>query len=181
VERLSAVRVAGVVLGFVAAGLVTLDSVAADVGAVDPLWCLLALVIPLLYATYTVFVAARWPTGLDAVQVAQGQAIAVSIAVLAALPFQPSLASVPLGGGEISAIAGVVLCEILGLMLYLRLARDRGPTFVTMANYVAICVGAAVSFAAFGDPIGWLTVLGALLLVAALQLARVRPVTASSG
>ena len=184
VERLTGIRLAGVLLGFAAAGLVALDSMSVGGGGIDPLWCLLALAIPLLYAVYTVFVASRWPTGVDAVQVAQGQAIAVSIAILAALPFQPSWAALPLERGPVTAVAGVVICEIIGLMLYLRLARDRGPTFVAMANYIAICVGAAVSFAFFGDEVGWPTVLGAVLLVVALQLARVRPVagaTASSG
>lgn len=175
VERLTGLRLAGVVVGFGAAALVALDTAGADsTGGIDPLWCLLALAIPLLYAVYTVFIAARWPTGLDAVQVAQGQAIAVSIAVAIALPLQQSWRDLPFDGEQVGSIAGVVLCEIIGLMLYLKLARDRGPTYVAMANYIAICVGAAAGYLVFGDSVGWVTALGAVLLVVALRLTQHR-------
>ena len=175
VERLTVLRLCGVVLGFGAAALVALDTAGAiGNGGVDPLWCLLAAAIPLLYAVFTVFVAARWPAGVDAVQVAQGQAIAVAIAVLVTLPFQAEWRDLAYDAKQVGSIAGVVVCEIVGLLLYLRLARDRGPTFVAMANYISICVGAALGVLVFDDPVTWITAVGAVLLVAALQMTRVR-------
>ncbi|MEZ5669918.1 MAG: DMT family transporter [Alphaproteobacteria bacterium] len=185
-ERISAVRATGVVLGFAAAGLVAFDSSGGEgPGAVDPLWCLLAMAIPLFYAVYTVFVASRFPRRLDAVQVAQGQAIIVALAVLAAQPFQDFWSRMAFSPVQVTAVGWVVAAEVVGLMMYLSLARDRGATFVTQANYVAICMGAVLGAFVFGDPIGWLSLLGAVLVAVALRLARA-PVpaavpTASSG
>ena len=57
-------------------------------------------------------------------------------------------------------------------MLYLRIARDYGATFVSLANYLAIGFGAAIGVLVFGDAIGVLSVAGAIGLIVALSVAR---------
>ena len=172
-EKLGLRQIAGIGLGFVVAVLIATDtSGKGGLGDFNIKWVVMGFGVPLLYAINTIFVASRWPPGVDAIQVVNAQALVVSFAILAG-------AVVKGGDWQWStallnpwAILGIVLFEALGLLVYLRIARDHGASFVSQANYISMVFSAALGFFFFGDRLTWLTAFAGFLLVVALRAGR---------
>ena len=77
------------------------------------------------------------------------------------------------------AILSIIGCEALALLVYLKLARDHGASYVAQANYISMLFAAALGFVLFGENLSWLSVVAAVLLVVALRIGR-RSVNAKS-
>ncbi len=58
----------------------------------------------------------------------------------------------------------------MGLVLLFQIARMRGGSFVSQANYIAVVAGAVLSAVFFGQPFKWAIVVGIILLVTSLWL-----------
>lgn len=168
VEELNTRRVCSVFLGFGAAVLILWDTAELPAGNVPWTWMLAALAVPALYAANTVFVAARWPDGVDALHVANAQALILSAAALAGGMVSGSIIEWHMAPSNMVVIGTISACEGLALLFYLKLTRDYGPTLVSLANFIALFMAAILGAVFFGDRFSWLSALAGLVLVAAL-------------
>ena len=166
-------------LGFGVALMIARDTApgAAQAGA-DWTWIALALGVPLLYAGNTLFVATRWPGKTEALHVAHAQALIVSAAAVCGAVATQTTGDWVLAARNPAALAAIAGFEGLALMVYLKLARDHGATFVSLANYVAMVFAAMLGALLFGDRLSWLSFGAALVLAGALALNRTRPARA---
>ena len=176
VFRLEAVdwrRVAGIVTGFMATALVifgTQDGNQAVEFQVQPIWIAAAFSIPILYAIYVLYIAAVWPKDVDNLQGAHGQAIVALVTYFCFwLVFSEK-------NGDAQTLATqwaiwvIVLSEVIALLLLFSIARTRGGSFASQANYVAVVAGAVIGVTYFNQPVNWLTLAGVILLIFALWL-----------
>ena len=172
VERFSWRKSIGTLAGFAAAATIVIDIAGQGGQAGDIGWIALAFIIPVVYALFSLFVAARWPKNLDALQVANGQTVLITLVAAGGWAIGAFRIDQVPDPDQIASLAVIIVAEFTGLMLYLRIARDYGATFVSLANYLAIGFGAAIGVLVFGDAIGVLSVAGAIGLIVALSVAR---------
>lgn len=170
VEHLNMKRVCSVLLGFGAALLVLWDTADLPTGKVAWPCLLAALAVPTLYAANTVFVASRWPKQVDALHVANAQALIVSIASIAGGVASGIISEWHLAASNIPAVGTISASEGLALLVYLKLTRDHGPTLVSLANFISLFMAAILGAIFFDDRFTWMSALAGLVLVAALAM-----------
>ena len=169
-ERLAARPVLAVGLGFACAVAILWDTARGGTGGASPWWVAAAFGVPLLYALNTVFVARRWPARAGAVQVAHAQALIVGVAALLGTLAMGMVSDLALAALDPLSLGVIVGGEALALLVYLRITRDYGATWVSFANYVSMIFGAVIGATLFGDRIGALTVVAALGIVGSVTL-----------
>lgn len=169
-EALAFRSVAAVFLGFLCAVAILFDTAELAANNAGLWWVAAAFGVPLLYALNTVFVAHKWPAAADAVHVAHAQSIIVGVAALLGAVATGAMGDLGLVTQNPLAMAIIVGGEALALLVYLRITRDYGATWVSLANYVSMVFGAVIGAFAFGDSIGALTLVSALGIVASISL-----------
>ncbi|WP_375572911.1 DMT family transporter [Ahrensia marina] len=171
IERPRPAQYAAIALGFGVALLIAWDTTqsAAMVGT-NWLWVMIAFCIPVFYAGNSLFVASRWPKGVDALQVACAQGLLLSVAVLIGSVAAGTLPEWSLATRNMPAMLGIVFFETLALLVYLKITRDYGATFMSLGNYIAMVFAAILGHFLFDDPLTWLSLAAAGLLVASLSL-----------
>lgn len=94
-------------------------------------WMLVALLIPLCYGVESIYVAARWPEGLDVMQVGFGEALAAAIltAPLLLLSGEPQSLVLQASIAEF-AILVFVLFGVFEVFMYFYLVRTTGGVLV---------------------------------------------------
>lgn len=172
VERANWTKTLAIAMGFASALLIAWDNTAIGTETVSLTWILLAFLVPLLYTLNTVFVASRWPSGVDAIEVATGQAAVVGVAALVAMPFSGLFVEGWVLQRALMPVSAIVFLETISLLIYLRIAKTYGAIFVSLANYVAMFFGALIGFFVFFEQPGWLTLIATVLLIYALHLIR---------
>ncbi len=172
VEHANWTKTIAILIGFVSALLIAWDTTAIGTETVSLTWILLGFLVPLLYTLNTVFVASRWPSGVDAIDVATGQAAVVGVAALVAMPFSGLFVEGWVMQRALGPVAAIVFLETVLLLIYLRIVRVYGAIFVSLANYVAMFFGALIGFFVFFEQPGWVTLIATLLLVYSLHLIR---------
>lgn len=170
-ERLRPGPVIAICLGFVGA-LAILWDISRGAASIEASvwWIIAAFGVPLLYALNTVFIASRWPLQASAIHVAQAQAIIVAAAALMASVLTGSTDAWSLVAHNTPALILIVLGEGLALVVYLRITRDFGATYVSFANYASIVFAALIGFVWFGDRLTMLTVVAATVIVGSVML-----------
>lgn len=170
-ERFAFRPVASVALGF--AGAVT---ILWDTGRAAPIeqgsqwWAIAAFGVPALYAINTVFIARRWPKRVGAFNVAHAQALIIGAAALIGSLSTGAIEGWRLVAMNPLALILIVAGEGLALLVYLRITRDYGATWVSFANYVSMIFAVVVGAAFFDDHITALSVLAALAILASVTL-----------
>ncbi|MCR9239344.1 MAG: DMT family transporter [Alphaproteobacteria bacterium] len=172
VERASRMKAIAVLLGFGSALLIAWDNTVIGVETVSLTWILLAFLVPLFYTLNTVFVASRWPSGVDAVEVATGQAAVVGTAALLAMPFSGLFVDGWVLQRAIAPVVAIVVLETAALLIYLRIVKAYGAIYVSLANYVSMFFGVLIGFFVFFEQPGWVTLLASLMLIYSLHLIR---------
>lgn len=171
IERPGLMQFGAIGLGFFVALMIAWDTAHTATGA-EPnwTWILIAFGVPVLYAGNSLFVASRWPKSINATQVACAQALILSIAVLLGSLATGTTADWPLAARNVPAILGIIGFEALALLVYLKITRDYGATFMSLANYIAMVFAAVLGVFLFDDHLTWLSVTAAVFLVASLSL-----------
>lgn len=172
VEHANWTKTLAIAMGFASALLIAWDNTAIGTETVSLTWILLAFLVPLLYTLNTVFVASRWPAGVDAIEVATGQAAVVGVAALVAMPFSGLFVEGWVLQRALVPVSAIVFLETISLLIYLRIAKTYGAIFVSLANYAAMFFGALIGFFVFFEQPGWLTLIATVLLIYALHLIR---------
>ena len=171
IERPRPAQYAAIALGFCVALLIAWDTAyGAAVAETNWLWVLIAFGIPVFYAGNSLFVASRWPKIVDAFQVACAQGLLLSWAVLLGSLVTGTVSDWPLAARNAPAMMGIVFFETFALLVYLKITRDYGATFMSLGNYVAMVFAAVLGIFLFGDQLTWLSILAAGILVASLSL-----------
>ena len=172
-EKPSRKQALAIGLGFVTAVLIALDSHDADTPIqASSVWVLVGFAVPLVYAINTLFIASRWPSSPDTVHVAHAQAVTIGLAALVVGTMTGGIVEWTEVSRNLVAIFAIVGCEALALVVYLKITRDHGASFVSQANYISIFFAALLGFVLFRDQIGWLSVGAGLVLVMALYLGK---------
>lgn len=170
-ERPAVAQHLAIGLGFCVALLIACDTArGSSSSSLSWAWVTLAFGVPILYAINTVFVAAKWPRSVDAMQVAHAQALITAAAALAGSMATGVISDLPLALQNSPAVMAIVLTEGAALLVYLKITREFGASFVSLANYVSLVFAAVLGLLFFGDHLTWLSVAAALTLVAALTL-----------
>lgn len=170
-ERLGAVPVISVTLGFVGAMIILWDTTRTmSSGGTSLIWVGIAFGVPTLYALNTVFVATRWPSGVTAIQVAHAQTLIISIAVLIGSLIAGSFATWGEVTMNIPAMGLIIVCEGLALLVYLKIAHDYGATYVSFANYISMIFAALIGALVFAEQMTWLSLVAAVAIVVSVMI-----------
>lgn len=171
IERLRALPILAVMLGFAGAIAILWDTGRADLsGQSNAGWVAAGFGVPMLYAINTVFVAARWPSRAGPVHVAHAQALIVAATVLVGSSASGAITDWRLARLDLPALGLIVFGEGLALLVYLRIARDYGATYVSLANYVSMIFAAMLGAVWFGDRLTPLSICAAIVIVVAVAL-----------
>ncbi|MGB0844549.1 MAG: DMT family transporter [Alphaproteobacteria bacterium] len=175
VEKLQGVQILAILIGFAAAMMIIFDgNNLIELSQGNLFWVLVAFGVPLLYAINTTYVAGKWPSYINPLQVAAGQALFISIAVLLASPFSGLWQDI----GQISqqplSFLGVLVAECTGLFFYFALIRSQGAAYMIMANYVAIAFGVFWGAFLFNETIGIISIIAAPVLGLGIYLAQTK-------
>ena len=170
-ERMRTVPIFAVILGFAGAVAILWDTARADPsGQLSAWWVAASFGVPLLYALNTVFVATRWPPSAGPFHVAHAQALIVAVAALLGSLGSGVIADLRLAGLDLPAMGLIIVGEGLALIVYLRIARDYGATYVSFANYVSMIFAAVLGAIWFGDQLTGLSIGAAFVIVASVAL-----------
>jgi drug/metabolite transporter (DMT)-like permease len=162
-------RISGILLGAFAVFAVLLPD-AHSSEAVAWQWLLIALVVPVSYATHHNFTARYWPDGSDSYQVACGEAIVASLLLIGFSLFNWQLQDLQSWNQGHNAILIMAVISLVDIYIYFELIRLQGPIYTSHANYFMVVSGVLwgmVMFAERPSPLMWFS---ALLLIVSLYL-----------
>jgi drug/metabolite transporter (DMT)-like permease len=168
-ERLSALRVAGIVVGFL--GVTVIVGGAGEAGAVAG--GLAVVAASLSYGVGFVFARLNLTNrghSILALSTAQLFVASVLLAPLTAWDVITHPPSVGLASGASVATLGAVGTG-LAYILYYRLVSDVGATTASFVTYLIPIFGVALGFLVLGEHIGWNTLVGAVLVIAGIAIA----------
>jgi drug/metabolite transporter (DMT)-like permease len=163
-DRFSALRFTGLVLGFSAILMIALP----ETSLPDPAmvwWLPLALIAPAFYAVEGNFVARYGTEGLDAVQVLLGASL-VGLLVAAPLAMVSGqwISPLPPWGAPDLAIVGSSTAHALAYAGYVWMVGRAGPVFAAQVSYLVTAFGILWAWLIFGETYsGW--VWGAIALM----------------
>ncbi|MEM7222402.1 MAG: DMT family transporter [Pseudomonadota bacterium] len=151
VDRLSATRLLGVMLGVVAVMLIAAPETSLPDPASAP-WVLVAVVASLCYAAENLYIAKRRPVGSDAITVLCGMllvaALVLTPVVLATGTFTPL--PWPWGPVELSVLA-MSLINVVSYGLFVYLVTASGPVFASQMAYVVTLSGVFWGMVIYGE------------------------------
>ncbi|MGU3573897.1 DMT family transporter [Brucellaceae bacterium C25G] len=162
-KRPNYLGVAGIAVGFLGALLVAITR--GETGSVaEPLWLLIALLIPVILGLGNVYRTIDWPKGADPVELACGSHLAAALLLMLGMFFVEG--GVPLG--QLMAAPWMVLVQALvsALMfaLYFQLQIVGGPVYLSQMGYVAAAVGLISGTLFMDEHYQMLTWIGALVI-----------------
>ena len=169
-ERVSPRRVAAIALGTAAAVLVLAPEI--DLPGYGALpWMLLVGLVPLSYGVESIYVAARWPRGLDAWQVSFGETLAAFLLVLpVCLIFGDGTGT---GLSWTIAETGIVLfvaASLINIVLYFYIIQNTGGVLVSFGSFVSLFAGIAWGMVLFAESHGVLVWIAVAVLILALVM-----------
>lgn len=162
-KRPNYLGIAGIGFGFLGALLVAMTR--GEVGSVaDPLWLIVALLIPIVLAVGNVYRSMDWPQNADPLELACGSHLAAALLLIAGMFFVEGEVSL----GQLMAAPGLVFIQavVSALMftLYFRLQIVGGPVYLSQMGYVAAAIGLVSGTLFMGEIYQMLTWFGALVI-----------------
>jgi drug/metabolite transporter (DMT)-like permease len=180
IDKLQMTRVLGLGLGL--AGVAMLVLPGSQIGASDPLWVLIALLIPLGYAAENVFVAVKSPRHTDATTLVAGMLLAGGILITPVMLATGTWYAIdwPFSPAEWSVIA-IFVVNVLSYALFLSLIYAAGPVFASMSGYFSVLTGILWGMVLLGENHdGWFWAALASML-AGMALVKERRAEAADG
>ncbi len=181
-EKISALKLVGVVFGIIAAGIVLWPSIVSisnsDGGVasanIEVLDIIMAVSIPLAYGFDVVYISVFWPSRLTASQVATGETL---VSALILLPFAfifDSFIPLFINEGHMHIVGLFVLISIVEVFLFFYLNKKCGPVFVATGGYISILAGVLWGVLLFDEHHGTLVWFAVVLLCISVWLVRER-------
>jgi len=170
-ERITPPKAAGFLLGF--AGVVVLigpDTLRfAGSGALHVLGQLAVLTGALLYSTNAV--SARRMPPMDSISVSLATLLLATVLMVpAALWFEAPLSATPNAAAIWAVVYMGVFPTAVATIIYFRLIRLAGATFMSMTNYLSPCVAVLLGIVLLGERPGWNAFAGMVLILAGVGL-----------
>jgi drug/metabolite transporter (DMT)-like permease len=164
-----ALGVAGIVVGFAGALIVTLTR--GEVGKpADPVWIFLGLLIPLSLAIGNIYRSIDWPKDGGPIELAIGSNAAAAVMLVAA-------SFLFTGGfrlGELAAAPEISLAQVIASSLmfavFFRLQIVGGPIYLSQIGYIAAAIGLVSGTLLLGESYAALTWIGALVIAAGVVM-----------
>lgn len=165
IDRASAVRVAGIAMGFAAVLLIVVPQTGLD-GALPLLWFAVALAIPLTYTAENMILALKRPDEVDAISLVGSFQLAGAVLLLPVTLATGTFMSL---GGTWGAVhwagIGMFVCNSLSYSLFLYILQKTGPVFAAQSGYIITVAGVLWGMALFGESHGaWVWASLALML-----------------
>ena len=172
-ERLSALRVAGIVAGF--AGVTVIVGGTGEPGAV--IGGLAVVVASFSYGIGFVFARVRLTNRGHSILALSTAQLFVASVLLAPITVWDVIVHTPSVGATPALSVGVLGAVGTGLayILYYRLVSDIGATSASFVTYLIPIFGVALGFLVLDERIGWNTLVGALLVIAGIAIAERAP------
>jgi drug/metabolite transporter (DMT)-like permease len=169
-ERLTAMRSAGIIIGFIGVGVIVgvdVNGSGGDLaGEVAIVLASLSYAIGFVFAKRRLTGRAGSPLAFAAGQLALGAAFALVPAGIATAA-QPGVPGAP-------AVLAVAALGALGTgvayVLYYRLIADVGPTTASFVTYLLPVYGVVLGWALLDETIGWNTLVGAALVIGGITI-----------
>jgi drug/metabolite transporter (DMT)-like permease len=164
-EKVTYRSITGLVLGSTATLLILWPHM--DYGSDGLGWVLLAFVAPASFGAMAVIMWACWPRGLDAVQVAFGNAIA-GLLIVAPLAIVEDGTFHLTGEHRLAGVAllGFSLTLIAEYWLFAVITRKGGAVFASCADFGAIALGLLWAYLFFGEvPTAWMVAAAVLAML----------------
>ncbi len=140
-ERVAIKRILAVAFGALAVVLVLAPELRLP-GYGAAYWLVIALIVPFCYGVESIYIAARWPAGMTALQAVAGETWIAAILVLPVfLVFgDPVSLSFSVSSAEV-AVAVFVLAGVIESLVYFYLIRTTGGVFVSFGTFVSLFAG----------------------------------------
>ena len=165
-SALSARSLLGLVLGVSGVALlVGFDPATLRAGA--PLAIALALAASFSYGIATNY--AKSAKKVEPFANAHGSMWAATLLIVPLLPFAPP-AAMPSVTIALSVLALGVVCSGIAYLLYFRLIADIGPASALTVTFLVPVFGVLWGYLFLGEPLGWSTLVGALVVIAGTAL-----------
>lgn len=147
--RLTPIRVAGFVMGFVGVVFVIGPDALSEGGSNLALWgAIAALAAALSYSVSTIY--ARRIGAVEPVSLSAGMLIIGSLLTLPAAALSVPTLSTPTFGAVLAVLVLGVLCTGIATLMYFRLVQGPGPAFLSFVNYL-VPAWAVIAGAVFLD------------------------------
>ena len=151
VERLAALRVAGIGLGFAAMLMIVLPEAGLPDRSMVP-WALFALIAPLSYSAENVYIAIRRPPGSNPGVLLFGMLSAGSLILLPLVWMSDAWAPLEvLSTMPLWWIPALSVINIIGYVMFIELIRIAGPLFAAQMGYVVTASGVLWGIGIFGE------------------------------
>lgn len=115
-------------------------------------WTVLAMISPLAFAVCSIYIGAKQPGNLSALQAASGMLLAASLLLTPLMIQQQAFFSL---AGPLTRVKQVILLEIvlssLGYFIFFKLIRLAGPVFYSLTGGVVALTGLFWGFIVFGE------------------------------
>ena len=173
IERFAVKRLIGILFGLAAILLVVLpDTSLPDHAMVG--WVLFALLIPVCYATESVFINQRRPEGMDSLTLLCGMLFGSTALLIVPTAVTGAWIALPFPWGEVEwSIVALIGINILSYALFIELIRIAGPVFAVQMGYVNTVAGVGWGWILLGERLSdWVWIALAVLFCG---LALVRP------
>jgi drug/metabolite transporter (DMT)-like permease len=170
-ERLSAFRLAALVVGLGSSLALILTRPGAGLGGVDG-WMVVTLGLPVLWGVYNNFTSAAWPAGMPALTGGMVESFASGLLGLPLLLVleQPAAGAVAMRSAGYWLLLAMILMWVLERICFFNMIKGLGPVTTVLATYVATPAAVLLGVLLFAEtPDAWLW-LSLGLLAAALWL-----------
>ena len=167
VERLTAGRLAGLLLGLAGTAMIALDGQALPASP-NPLWLLVVLAAPLTLAIGNVYRTLHWPPGSAPMPLAAGMLLGGAAELLPTLPWLDN--AVPMAAVAWGAVLATIAATAVAYLMFMEIQRHGGPVTLSLVGFVITPVGLAVGVLGLDEHYGttvWAAtavILGGLLL-----------------
>ncbi|MFK7939445.1 MAG: DMT family transporter [Roseovarius sp.] len=152
-ERLTLRRMCGITLGFVSVSLIAMQDLSLLKGAFG-LGLLAAVFVPVIYASYHVFIARFWPDDMEPFEIALGESLAGMLIVAPIYLFWGEIGAAPAFALNTYWVVPAILAfSMVEVWLYFALMRMGGPTYVAQSGYIAVIAGVCWAGVFFGEDI----------------------------
>ncbi len=172
-ERLSKMRVMGLMLGLLGVLLIALPSASLPDAAMAG-YLPLAMIGPLFYALESTYVARKGTAGMDPVQAMFGASLmGAALCAPVMLALGQGFVPVQFGVPEMALTASSALHAML-YVTFVWLAMQAGAVFATQTSYVVTAAGVVWSMLLLGERFSPLVILAALVMMAGVALVQPR-------
>jgi len=150
IDRFTAGRLFGLVLGLCAVGLLFVP--VEDNTVRKTAWIVLTLLIPASYTLENIYVALRRPPACDEITLLAGMLLTSAAVLFPIVGLADAAVSISFPFGEVEwAMLAMIVVNVFSYAIFLYLISNAGPVFASQAGYTVMLCGVAWGIILFGE------------------------------